>query len=74
MSKTPKFAGLIESYINNKVGTIITPAEIIEAVQCTPPTVYSYIKTNGYRFEKVSAGKYRVLEAVISNQMTTETD
>lgn len=74
MSKTPKYAGLIESFINNKIGTVITPAEIIEAVQCTAPTVYSYIKTNSYRFEKVSAGKYRILDTVISNQMTTETN
>lgn len=72
MSKTPKYAGLIEAYINTKVGTIITPAEIIDAVNCTPPTVYSYIKSASHRFEKVSAGKYRILDAVISNQMSTE--
>ncbi len=72
MSKTPKYAGLIENYINTKIGTVVTPAEIIDAVNCTPPTVYSYIKANGYRFEKVSAGKYRILDAVIGNQVTTE--
>ena len=72
MSKTPKFAGLIEAYINTKINTVITPAEIIEAVNCTPPTAYSYIKANAHRFEKVSAGKYRVLDAIISNQIVTE--
>lgn len=72
MAKPAKFNGLIESYINNRVGQIISPAEVISAVNCTAPTVYAYIKNNSYRFEKISAGKYRVLEAVIGNQFTTE--
>lgn len=72
MSKTPKYAPLIEAYINTKIGTIITPAEIISAVNCTAPTAYAYIKTNSHRFEKTSAGKYRVLSADISSQISTE--
>jgi hypothetical protein len=72
MAKPAKFNGLIESFINTKIGTVITPAEIIDAVQCTAPTVYSYIKNNSHRFEKVSAGKYRVLDAIISNQLSAE--
>ena len=68
MAKPAKFNGLIESFINTKVGTIIAPAEIIEAVQCTAPTAYAYIKNNAHRFEKISAGKYRVLGASISTQ------
>lgn len=72
MSKTPKYAPLIEAFINTKIGTIITPAEIISAVNCTPPTAYAFIKTNSYRFEKISAGKYRILDAVISNQTSSD--
>ena len=64
MAKPSKFNGLIESYINTKVGTVITPAEIIEAVKCTAPTAYSYIKTNPHRFQKLSAGQYRILTAI----------
>jgi hypothetical protein len=72
MSKTPKYAPLIEAYINTKVGTIITPAEIISEVNCTAPTAYSYIKTNSTRFEKISAGKYRVLSTENSSQSAFE--
>jgi len=64
MAKPAKFNGLIETYINTKIGTVITPAQIVEAVQCTAPTVYAYIKNNSHRFEKLSAGQYRVLTAV----------
>jgi hypothetical protein len=72
MSKPSKYPSLIEAYVNTKVGLIITPAEIISQINCTPPTVYAYIKTNSTRFEKISAGKYRVLSAEISSQITTE--
>ena len=72
MSKTPKYAGLIETYINTKVGTVITPSEIISEVKCTAPTAYSYIKLNSTRFEKISAGKYRVLSTENSSQITAE--
>lgn len=68
MSKTPKYAPLIESYINTRIGDVITPSEIIDAVKCTAPTAYAYIKNNPHRFEKVSAGKYRILTSVISQQ------
>lgn len=74
MAKPPKFNTLIENHINTKVGTIITPAEIVEAVQCTAPTAYAFIKTHSHRFEKVSAGKYRILDAVISNQISAQAE
>lgn len=64
MAKPAKFNGLIESYINTKIGTIIAPADIISAVNCTAPTVYAYIKNNPHRFQKVSAGQYRIMESV----------
>lgn len=69
MAKPAKFNGLIESFINTKIGTIISPAEIIEAVQCTAPTAYAYIKNNPNRFEKISAGKYRILASSAVNQI-----
>jgi hypothetical protein len=72
MAKPAKFNGLIEAHINTKIGTIITPAEIIEAVKCTAPTAYAFIKTNSSRFEKISAGKYRVLSGEITNNFTAE--
>lgn len=72
MSKTPKYAGLIESYINERIGQIITPAQITEALECTAPTTYAFIKNNPNRFEKISAGQYRVLAAVNSSQITTD--
>ena len=68
MAKPAKFNAIIESYINDKIGTIISPSDIIEGVQCTAPTAYAYIKNNSHRFEKISAGKYRVLAASISTQ------
>jgi hypothetical protein len=68
MAKPAKFNAIIETYINTKIGTIISPSDIIEAVQCTAPTAYAHIKNNSHRFEKISAGKYRVLAAVISTQ------
>lgn len=64
MAKPSKFNGLIESFINQNVGTVISPAQIIDAVHCTAPTVYSYIKSNPHRFEKTAAGQYRVLPAI----------
>ena len=64
MAKPSKFSGLIESFINDKVGQTITPAQIIDAVQCTAPTAYSYIKNNPHRFEKVSAGQYRIKPSI----------
>lgn len=69
MSKTPKYAGLIEAYINGRIGQTITPAEITEAVKCTAPTTYAFIKNNPSRFEKISAGQYRVLGAANSSQI-----
>lgn len=64
MAKPSKFSGLIESFINERVGQIVTPAQIMEAVQCTAPTVYSYIKNNSHRFEKTAAGQYRINAAI----------
>jgi hypothetical protein len=72
MAKPAKFNGLIEAHINTKIGTIVTPAEIIDAVKCTAPTAYAFIKTNPSRFEKISAGKYRVLSAEITNNFIAE--
>lgn len=72
MAKPAKFHGIIENHINTKVGTVITPAEIIEAVKCTAPTAYAFIKNNPSRFEKISAGKYRVLSGEIANNLTAE--
>ena len=69
MSKTSKFTGLIESYINTRIGDTIAPSEIIEAVSCTAPTAYAFIKTNSHRYEKISAGKYRILSAAISQEI-----
>jgi hypothetical protein len=69
MSKTPKYAGLIESYINERIGQTITPAQITEAVQCTAPTTYAFIKNNPQRFEKLSAGQYRILSSSASTQI-----
>jgi hypothetical protein len=69
MSKTSKFTGLIESYINTRINDIITPSEIITAVSCTAPTAYAFIKNNSHRFEKISAGKYRILAAAISQEI-----
>jgi hypothetical protein len=74
MAKPAKFNALIETHINTKIGAVITPAEIIEAVKCTAPTAYAFIKTNPHRFEKVSAGKYRVLDSVISNQISAQAE
>jgi len=68
MSKTPKYAGLIEAYINERINQVITPAQITEAVQCTSPTTYAFIKNNPSRFEKISAGQYRVLSSANSSQ------
>lgn len=68
MSKTPKYAGLIEAYINERINQVITPAQITEAVQCTAPTTYAFIKNNPSRFEKISAGQYRVLASANSSQ------
>jgi hypothetical protein len=68
MSKTPKYAGLIEAYINERINQVITPAQITEAVQCTAPTTYAFIKNNPSRFEKISAGQYRVLSSANSSQ------
>lgn len=72
MAKPAKFHAIIETHINSKVGTVITPAEIIEAVKCTAPTAYAFIKNNPSRFEKISAGKYRVLSTEINNSFTAE--
>ena len=74
MPKPAKFNTLIGTYVDSKNGTIITPNEIIDAVKCTAPTAYAYIKNNPSRFEKVSAGKYRILAVSNSHNLTLETE
>lgn len=73
MSKTPKYASAIEDYINGLIGETVSPSDMVEAIGCTSPTVYAFIKTNPNRFEKVSAGKYRILSAG-SNTQTLSAD
>jgi len=74
MSKTPKYAGLIEAYINERINQVITPAQITEAVQCTAPTTYAFISNNPSRFQKISAGQYRVLASANSSQIASDWD
>lgn len=70
MSKTPKYAGLIEAYINERINQVVTPADITAAVQCTAPTTYAFIKNNPSRFEKISAGQYLIRSAANSSQIS----
>lgn len=74
MPKPAKYNSLIEVYINKNINNIISAQQIVDAVNCTAPTAYAYIKNNSDRFEKLSAGKYKVLAATSFNQLSADSE
>jgi hypothetical protein len=63
---------LIENYINQNIGTEITPQQLADAVSCTIQTVYNFIRTNSSRFEKIQRGQFKIV--AIQNSLFLNSD
>jgi hypothetical protein len=63
---------LINDYIDNNIGTEVTPQNIADAVSCTIQTVYNFIRSNPNRFTKVQRGIFKIESA--QNSMFLNSD
>jgi hypothetical protein len=63
---------LINEYIDNNIGTEVTPQNIADAVSCTIQTVYNFIRSNPNRFTKVQRGIFKIESA--QNSMFLNSD
>jgi len=61
-SKTPQ----IEQFINTHVNSTFSTKEMCELSGVSLPTLLNYIKANSERFELVSYGTYRIVQASTS--------
>lgn len=51
---------LITNYLDNNIGTQVTPQQIADAVSATIQTVYNYIRSNPQRFTKIQRGLFKI--------------
>lgn len=51
---------LITQYLDQNIGSEVTPQQIADAVETTIQTVYTFIRSNASRFEKIKRGTFKI--------------
>jgi hypothetical protein len=51
---------LITNYLDNNIGSEVTPQQIADSVSATIQTVYNYIRSNPQRFTKIQRGVFKI--------------
>jgi hypothetical protein len=65
---------VIEDYINTIIGGTVSTTALVQATNCSLPTVLSYIKNNPSRFEKVKRGTYLIKASTVTSVSNTDTN
>jgi Mg/Co/Ni transporter MgtE len=51
---------LITQYLDQNIGSEVTPQQIADAVETTIQTVYTFIRSNASRFETIKRGTFKI--------------
>lgn len=55
---------VLDAYIKDNIGKILTSNSIIESCQISTPTLYNYINANRGYFHRVARGTYKITDPV----------
>lgn len=64
---------LINNYLDNHIGSEVTPQQLADAVSSTIQTVYNFIRNNPNRFTKVQRGVFKIESAQNSMFLNSDT-